>query len=72
MARFIFGLIFGTVCLAYLVYCLREGRTHAKGRGGWVTKEESPKGFMFAMILYFVLGVSSLGYNIFMYLRSGS
>ena len=56
----IFNLVIGLVCLGYAYYCFLNGGTHARGKG-WVTREEGPKTFLFSMILFALIGLSSLG-----------
>jgi hypothetical protein len=59
--RLIFNLVIGLFCLGYANYCFLNGGTHARGKG-WVTREEGPKTFLFSMILYTLIGLSSLGF----------
>ena len=52
-------LFLGLVFLVYVVYCFQHGGVHVKKRG-WVTKEESPKTFIFMMILFMLIGLGHL------------
>ena len=62
------SLIVALICLAYGIYCIRNGGTHHRGKG-WLTREEAPKGFLFAMTIYFVLGLSSLLYFVYLNIK---
>ena len=53
------SLFLGLVFLVYVVYCFQHGGVHVKKRG-WVTREESPKTFIFMMILFFLIGLGQL------------
>ncbi len=59
------SLVAAVLCLAYGAYCVVNGGTHQQGKG-WASREESPKGFIFAMAIYFILGISSLIYFIYL------
>ena len=58
------SLVAAVLCLAYGAYCVVNNGTHQQGKG-WTSREESPKGFIFAMAIYFILGISSLIYFIY-------
>ena len=59
------SLVAAVLCLAYGAYCVVNDGTHQQGKG-WASREESPKGFIFAMAIYFILGISSLIYFIYL------
>ena len=59
------SLVAAVLCLAYGAYCMVKGGTHHQGKG-WASKEQSAKGFIIAMAIYFVLGISSLIYFIYL------
>ena len=58
------SLIMAIACISYGIYCIINGGTHDRGKG-WFTKEEGPKAYIFAMALYFLIGISSLIYYIY-------
>jgi len=62
------NLVVGSICLAYGAYCMLKGGTHFRGRG-WLTKEEGPRGFIFSMALYFLIGLISLIYFLYLNFR---
>tara|TARA_B100000214_G_C23941928_1_gene616125 strand:+ start:1028 stop:1237 length:210 start_codon:yes stop_codon:yes gene_type:complete len=65
MQKGIGSLIVAVAFISYGIYCLIKGGTHHKDVG-WASKEERPKGFMFAMALYFFIGILSIFYYIFL------
>jgi len=62
------SLVVGLVCSFYGTYCILNEGTHHRGRG-WLTREEAPKGYLFAVIIYLVLGISSMIYFFFLNIR---
>ena len=62
------SLVVGLFSLAYAAYCMLNGGTHHRGKG-WLAREEAPRGFLFLIVLYLVLGLSSLTYFLFSNIR---
>ena len=63
MRAVLIGLIFGLVCLAWVGYCVKKGRTYS-GHSGWYTREEWPKLFWFSLLFPTVAGVYYLFFAI--------
>jgi hypothetical protein len=53
------SLVTAIICLAYAAYCMLKGGTHLRGKG-WVSREQSPKVFLFSMAIYSILGLLSI------------
>ena len=65
MEQAIGSLVMAVAFISYGIYCLINGGTHHRDVG-WASKEDRPKGFMFAMALYFLIGISSIIYYIYL------
>ena len=58
------GMIFlGLVCLAWVVYCVKKGRTYSTHLG-WHTREEWPKLFWFELLFPAAIGLGMLVFSI--------
>jgi hypothetical protein len=65
MEQAIGSLVMAIACISYGIYCVINGGTHHRSVG-WSSKEERPKGYMLAMALYFLIGISSVIYYIYL------
>ena len=58
-----FFFLAGLVCLAWVGYCVKKGRTYS-GHLGWHTREEWPKLFWFELLFPAAIGLGMLVFSI--------
>jgi hypothetical protein len=62
------SLAIGIFFISYGAYCMLNSGTHHRRRG-WISREESPKAFLFSLAIYFILGLSSIVSFVFVNFR---